>query len=610
MRKIHVGELRPSQLLWTFGPGALVDLPNLSVITLGLEQWDTNHCAPIEEARLLEHVRRILGPQVQRLRMPPVSREETIDPFSPEAKIGVPVRPFPRWLRCVRCGLLASFESGLFEIREDHFRPDKTTFIHGTCEKGSHSDAAPARFLLACRAGHIDDFPWHYYVHGGAGGCRGTLRFFEVGASMQTENLWIKCDACGAARTLAAAFGRRGRSTLPACRGRHPHLDTYEECSEEPRTVLLGSTNSWFPVSISVLAIPTLGDSLLQLVSDGWTYFEEVSSKQEAEYVLKTLVKSNALPGIEDYEAARVWAAIQERSAGTSAALFGDVELKRPEWQVLTGPHPPSDWPHFLSERAEAPTGFGTLIQDVLVLSRLRQVNALVGYTRIDAPEGGSDPNEEMPMAAISLENPEWVPATEVHGEGVFIRFREPQIRAWERKDAVRLRERLLMAGYRGWRSARKRDPETDFPGVRYVMLHTLAHLLIREFALECGYNAASIRERLYATAEGEPMAGILLYTASSDSDGTLGGLADLGKPQNLQRMLEQALQRASICSSDPLCSEHEPERDRSLHAAACHACSFVSETSCERGNGYLDRTLLVPTYESSDAAFFGPEHS
>jgi hypothetical protein len=137
-------------------------------------------------------------------------------------------------------------------------------------------------------------------------------------------------------------------------------------------------------------------------------------------------------------------------------------------------------------------------------------------------------------------------------------------------------------------------------------MLHTFAHLLIRELALECGYNAASIRERIYADVEGDqPQAGILIYTAAADSDGTLGGLVDLGRPDNLGRLIEQALNRARVCSSDPLCSEHDPEKDRSLHAAACHACAFVAETSCERGNRYLDRSLLVTTLERSDAAFF-----
>jgi Domain of unknown function (DUF1998) len=168
------------------------------------------------------------------------------------------------------------------------------------------------------------------------------------------------------------------------------------------------------------------------------------------------------------------------------------------------------------------------------------------------------------------------------------------------------MRNDNLFAGHRGWRNSRKLDPDESYPGIRYAMLHTLSHLLIRELALECGYNAASIRERIYANTEGDrKQAGILIYTAAADSDGTLGGLVELGRPDNLGRLLKQSLTRAGICSSDPLCSEHKPADDRSLHAAACHACSFVSETSCELGNRYIDRALLVPTLETNDAAFF-----
>ena len=159
----------------------------------------------------------------------------------------------------------------------------------------------------------------------------------------------------------------------------------------------------------------------------------------------------------------------------------------------------------------------------------------------------------------------------------------------------------------KGWRNSRKLDPNDGYPGIRYVLLHTLSHLLIRELALECGYNAASIRERIYAeTDDGKSQAGILIYTAAADSDGTLGGLVELGKPDNLGRLLDQAIGRAKICSSDPLCSEHKPEKDRTLHAAACHACTFAAETSCERGNRYLDRALVVATLDNAEAAFFG----
>lgn len=603
-----VGDVRPSQLLWTYGPGALVDLPNLSVVTMGLDRWEISRCPPIEEARLLEAVRRVLGQQVERLRMPPIIKDENASPFTPEGKIGVPVRPFPRWLRCVRCGLLAEFDSGLFTIKENPYRPDQTHFIHTSCEKGSHSDAVPARFLLACRNGHLDDFPWHYFVHGGTTSCKGTLRFFERGASLQTENLWVKCDDCGAARSLVHAFGEKAKDNIPACRGRHPHLDVYNEnCDQPARAVLLGATNSWFPITLSVLAIPHTGNSLTQIVSDGWTYFEDATSEDEVKTICKTLKKSGQLPGIDKLDPKDLWKAIFARKSGTTQTeVVGNDDIKRPEWTVLTHPNPPTDWPHFLSERVDAPPKYNYLMPEVLLLKRLREVNALVGYTRVEAPEETDDPDERPPMADLCRGVPDWVPATEVHGEGIFLRFSESQVANWEKQTSVQARDAMLRAGHAGWRNARQLDPNKGYPGIRYAMLHTFSHLLIRELALECGYNAASIRERIYANLEGEsPMAGILLYTAAADSDGTLGGLVELGKPENLGRLIQQALYRATVCSSDPLCSEHNPEQDRSLHAASCHACGFVAETSCERGNRYLDRALLIPTFDSRDAAFF-----
>jgi len=603
-----VGQVRPSQLLWTYGPGALVDLPNLSVVVMGLDRWDAGRCTPVSEARLLEAVRRIVGPQVERLLMPPVIREDDANPFDAAAQNGVPVRPFPRWLRCTRCQLLAEYDSGLFTIKANPYRPDRTHFIHTHCEYGNNSHAVPARFLMACRNGHLDDFPWQWFVHGGPADCNGTLRFVERSASLQTADLMVKCDTCDAVRPMSLAFGSEGQEHLPGCRGRHPHLNDFEACDAAPRTILLGATNGWFPVSLSVLSIPLGEDRVDQMVMEGWDTFMDVESFEELKGALKALIKNGSLPGIERYAPEEVWKAIEDRNNGVSGeAAVSEEDLKIPEWRVLTDSKAPTDWPHFLGSKAGVPSGFSDYITDVLLLERLREVNALVGYTRIEAPEESVEPDERPPMAHLSRDAPTWLPASEVHGEGIFVRFNEEIIREWEARVAVSERSRMLELGHRGWRSARNLSPKEGYPGIRYAMLHTFAHLLIRELALECGYNAASIRERIYAKSDKEePMAGVLLYTAAADSDGTLGGLVDLGKPKNLEKLIDQALSRAMVCSSDPLCSEHDPSADATLHAASCHACAFVAETSCERGNRYLDRALLIGTFDCPDAAFFG----
>lgn len=197
-----------------------------------------------------------------------------------------------------------------------------------------------------------------------------------------------------------------------------------------------------------------------------------------------------------------------------------------------------------------------------------------------------------------------------MRGEGIFIEFSEDAVSRWLGHADRRSHDGEFFEAHRSWRRVRGREPvDAGFPGLRYVLLHSFAHAVMRQLALECGYTAASIRERIYSRSDqepGGPMAGVLLYTAAADSEGTLGGLVSLGEPSKLGRLLGQALHEAHLCASDPLCAEHHAWRDgQSLHAAACHACLFSPETSCERGNRYLDRAVLIETVETDKLAYF-----
>jgi hypothetical protein len=288
-------------------------------------------------------------------------------------------------------------------------------------------------------------------------------------------------------------------------------------------------------------------------------------------------------------------------------------DLKTPEWELFSASNPNRDERDFKTQLIASPVGYETFFERTVLVHKLREVRALVGFTRVESAGDGDDYNDLSPDRCVRLRRdpPNWVPATEVRGEGIFMQFSESAIGQWLLRPEVEALDRQFLASHCRWREMRKLEPPhtTGYPGLKYILIHSISHAILREIALECGYTAASIRERIYCRhdeEEGGPMAGLLLYTAAADSEGTLGGLVSLGEPRRLGQIISQALESMRICASDPLCSEHAPSRDgRTIHAACCHGCLFAAETSCERGNRYLDRSVLVNTYAKSGRAFF-----
>jgi hypothetical protein len=244
-------------------------------------------------------------------------------------------------------------------------------------------------------------------------------------------------------------------------------------------------------------------------------------------------------------------------------------------------------------------------VEAVVQLHRMREVVALIGFTRFEAamPDIQGEYDPDVVRAPVALE-PSWFPAVENRGEGVFIQLRAEAVSGWLARPAVKARINSLIAGHERWKALRKNA--RAFPGGPYVLLHTLSHLLIQSFAMRCGYPASSVRERIYADADGGRY-GILLYTGTSDAEGTLGGLVQ--QARYVQEHLAQSLRTGALCSHDPICSQHAPGEsleNRWLHGAACHGCALIAETSCEMRNDYLDRALVVPVLGFPGAAFFG----
>ncbi len=615
-QKTAVGELRPSQMLYTYGVGAIVDLPKIAAMVMGLDDWDVNRCLPVEEDRLLAAVRVAVGNQVEALRMPPLQNDSGAQGQpSEDANVGVPVAAFPRWMVCPVCRLLSSIGSGLFELRPSYFRPEKTCYVHANCPKpGKPPEVLPVRFLLACKNGHLDDFPWRWFVHQGPTDCPGPLRLFDAGISGEAADLLIRCDGCGVNQRMSKAFGEDAALHLPAqCSARRPHLrDTADEpCPERVKCILLGASNAWFPLTLSTLYIPPVSDPLGQLVDESWAMLSGVNSQAMLDFLRQLPTMAAAMAPFAPYSDDALLAAIEAKRAGSEGGASDPQDIRTPEWQVLSQADVSKNGHDFFLNPVAPPVGYENLIEKVVLVERLREVQALIGFTRLESPGEFSDA-EEIPKEQrvdLSRKPPLWVPATEVRGEGVFIHFRLDALTSWYSRPTVQQRNALFERAYQQWRAARDLPPDLNFPGIGYLLLHSFSHALMRQLVLECGYTAASIRERIYWSPPNksmEPMSGVFLYTAAADSEGTLGGLVSLGIPDVLGRHVSQALEMIRLCASDPLCAEHNPlQDDVTLHGASCHACLFAPETSCERSNRYLDRSLLIPTLERNDLAFF-----
>ncbi|WP_405084910.1 DrmB family protein [Microbispora sp. NBC_01389] len=627
----RVGAVRPSHLMYTSGVGSLVDLPNFSVLVKGLDDWKhpiipqggvgepPRHATFIAEPRLLAAVQALLSRTVQHLRPAPWLPDK--DTYPQAELTGVPVVPFPGWMRCTACNLLARVDSRAFGFENDKpNKPHEARFFH-QCGKGTKKRlAVGARFVLACTNGHLDDFPYLEFVHEG-GPCPAAAKpnlLMEDRGGNLGANVRIGCQRCGAERNIRQAMGKRGRDRLPGCRGRHPHLGTFSACESRPYVLVVGASNQWFAQTLSALALPKGGAGELDTrVAQFWDNLQHVKAPDMLPFMRSMPPLSFEFEKWGDEE---LWAAIERRrgeeATGPEQGPEGYPDLLTPEWEIFSSAHlpPPSDDFTAYRDRDEpVPPLLKGYYSDVVHVERLREVRAMIGFTRLDAP----DPEDPALVKRVPLarSRPTWVPASEVRGEGIFLRLPDDLLARWEAQvessEAMRLHKEAY-GRFREYRySARTGQPFDQstrydyWPLPRYYVLHTLSHLLIRTIALECGYNSASLAERIYAGTENDRRSGILIYTAVPDAEGTLGGLVSLAQPDELIRLTRRALTGAMSCSSDPLCAERLPRTPEDfLHGAACHVCLFVSETTCERGNRFLDRRFVVPIGEPGLAIY------
>lgn len=646
--RAKVGSARPSSLLYTYGPGAIMDLPSFSVMPAGLDDWEPiwkrREVVPtILEPRLLNVVRLHLGPQVEALR--PFPWQPKKGSLSTEGSdLGLPARVFPQWFRCTGCDYLGPLSR--FTYTNTHpFRPDLAQFTHTSCPgrggrgRRKSSPAVPAQHLLTCTNGHLDEFPYTLWAHRGAK-CPSAetpdlkMRDANVGKSVGST---IICPACGASRGMAEAMGAKGREKIPqTCRGRHPHLGAfYSGCQARPALIMMGASNLWFPSTQSIIVMPRSDAEKKEVLADQLRVelgIDQVKQFGDQIPVIRALASARNVDvtGLTDADIAAAVAEVlappeSEEEREKRRADWDPIELLVPEWRYLQKPalfpEQQNNTGLMVTEMQRGPD-LHPHIARVVGVNRMKRVNAVLGFTRLDEMDRVSDVASRL-VALTPNGKPTWVPATEDRGEGIFLQLDLDAVAQWESAvEGTALWEAHRQAHRRNFarrfsETAKIVDPDTRLPGPRYWLAHTLSHILIREMAMYSGYGAASLTERIYAwdeTPQREAAAGLLICTTASDSEGTLGGLVALSEPARLQTIVLSALRRAARCSSDPVCATRTPsDPEDFLHGAACHTCCFASETSCEKANRFLDRRLLLDLPTSNGPTvpgFFGKIHA
>ncbi len=561
-----IGSVRRTQLITTYGVGAIVAAADEAVMVAGLDDWRVEGDQDLlQEPRL--HV------EGKRLRLPPGNDGSSFF----EEKAHIPVVRFPRWYYCSdsECRRLDSFGR----------------ISSGREPRCAHCSAPliPSRFIAVCEEGHIEDFPYFAWVHRGSRpgeGKRHELSLRVTGGAGSLAGIVVEC-ACGEERSMEGAFTRDALRGIRSCGGHRPWLRTDSDggCGKPLRTTQRGASNVWFSNVRSVLSIPPWSEGLQKFVQANWTTLRLDLDRGMLRTLAEGLIgESGVAYSVEELLAA-VAARKDEEQRGRAEA-----DTRAEEYRALCQGRSGGADADFVAEPVNPPAGLERFVDLVTVVSRLREVRAFTGFSRLKPNRPGGD-------GAAIAEKADWLPAIAVHGEGVFLRFDEKALRAWESSATVRERVEELQGR---WSRSFLYDGGALTP--RFVLAHTFAHALIDQWSLAGGYPAASLRERVFADEHG---AGVLVYTAAADSAGSLGGLIAQAEPGRLGPSLEDAVKRYAWCSSDPVCSETRSQGAEGLNMAACHACALVPETSCEHRNGLLDRALLVGVPGERDFGFF-----
>lgn len=598
--------IRLSHLIGHSGVGAIVRGANGLVVVQDTRQWtDRSGLSAGNLIPYVERVRAALGIEEQ-LREPPVAKELANGQLDGAC---VPAARFPSWMRCPSCGSMVRWPWWKDQ-------PDHTPYCnHQDCKH--HPKLEQVTWVLAHPSGYLADVPWHFLAHQGARdpsqrNCKvqDQLRLIERGY----EERILRCGACRAETRFRGdervGFGQ-GRMQPWTKDDLAPPTDGEEPDSNDLAQVLaINDTRVYAPIYESVLVIPpesrvrkgTVVDRLYRNSGDR-SRIDGARTPLARKGIIRTLATEYRCTP-DDIETALADLARGYPLYGENLTLG---QLRESEFKAFLEvlPDQRDDEDLVTCNRSDEWRELGVAldldtnqrkfvhgVRHLVRVDRLKAVKVFKGFTRL----GGE---EAVPPDIVGKSN--WLPAIELYGEGIFLALDEDRLNAWEQAPAVVSRlNRLLPRFAQSGRDAP--NPLT----ARFMLLHTLSHLLMRQIESEGGYPAASLIERLYCANEPDPMAGILIHVAVPDVAGSLGGLAELSEPRRFLGILIRALEHSRWCSLDPVCSEHEGQGPGLLNRAACHACALVPEPACEYGNTLLDRGFVKGDVANGLPSFFG----
>jgi len=617
-----VGSIRPSQLISTFGPGSLVNVENDTVMILGLEFW------PLDQDE--ERFKRVTHPYLSQQLEKNYFKMPVSDKLS-----AIPCISFPKWGICPKCRSL-----------QTHPRTSKSNkgFFCKFC-KPDDQLLLNASFVQICDNGHIQDFPWNRWAHmsEGAGNtvekkCTKSkhepdLEFISSKKGTKLSNYIVKCRHCSASRTMYGATSQKTFQMLgfTKCFGSQPWLgkDDHNECMEGVYGVRINSSAVYYSSVVTAMLIPnwihdiddvldadggTRAARILGDRKDGKSYEDIIEWHKNGIFkeVLKKFTKAEIIERLElRFEPPEKNLSTEGNALEQEFDNFSTIIKK-----TVRGP------PHDLKVDIE-PISINSsqltqyAIDKLMKFHRLISIQVLRGFTRGSPPDPFATEgqiNQSQPFRPISsgytktsdgqLIPIDWLPAVETRGEGLFFQFDENELQNWEKRPNVTERFCTIINSYAEVVEASNHSDKKSvcqrFDSPRYLLLHTFAHLMIREIADHAGYHEASLRERIYSSSGKDMRNGILIYTSSASSEGSLGGLVRLGDVKTFEEIVQNTITRSRSCSRDPLCEETNPVTlieegisSKYLTGSSCYSCTLLPETSCQNFNNLLDRWML-----------------